>query len=62
MTDIILALILIFLVLAWAERSAWVADRRRVGQKWKARTGKTIKNWRTRRRNRQQLRRNDGTG
>ena len=62
MTDIILALILIFLVLAWAERSAWVADRRRVGRKWKAKLRKKIKNMRTRRRNRRKLRRTNGTG
>ena len=52
MTDIILALILIFVALAWAEHSAWVADRRRVGRKLTARLRKKIKNMRTRRRNR----------
>ena len=44
MTDIILALILIFVVLAWAEHSAWVADRLRVGRKWKAKFRKVCKN------------------
>ena len=62
MTDWILALILIFVVLAWAEHSAWVADRRRVGRKWKAKLRKKIKNMRTRRRNRREARRNNGTG
>ena len=60
MTDIILALILIFVVLAWAEHSAWVADRRRVGRKWKAKMDKKVKNWKHRRRSRQQSRRNNG--
>ena len=45
MTDILLALILIFIALAWAEHSAWVAGRRRVGRKWKAKLDKRIKNW-----------------
>ena len=50
MTDIILTLILIFVVLAWAEHSVWVADRRRVGRKLKAKLDKRIKNWKHRRR------------
>ena len=51
MTDIILVLILAFTVLAWAEHSVWLADRRRVGRKWKAKLRKKIKNWKHRRRN-----------
>ena len=55
MTDWILALILIFVVLGWAEHSLWIADRRRVGRKWKAKLRKKIKNWKHSR-----LRRIDG--
>ena len=45
MTDIILTLILIFVVLAWAEHCVWLADRLRVGRKLKAKLDKRIKNW-----------------
>ena len=46
-TDIILALILVFVMLAWAEHSAWMADRRKAVQKWRARVRKALKNRRS---------------
>ena len=50
MTDILLALILVFTVLAWAEHSMWLADRRRGGQKLRERIRRAHKNWRHSRR------------
>lgn len=52
MTDIILALILVFVILAWAEHSAWMADRRKTVQKSRARARKASKNRRLLRRDR----------
>lgn len=56
MTDILLGLILIAIVLAWAERSEWLALRKRRALKLRRKVGKKIKNWRIHR----QQRRNDG--
>ena len=50
MTDWILALILVFTVLAWAEHSLWLADKQRIGRKLKAKLDKQVKNWKHRRR------------
>ncbi len=52
MTDWILALILIFVVLAWAEHSPWVALQKRRALKLRRKVGKRIKNWRIHRRQR----------
>lgn len=54
MTDILLALILMVVVLAWAEHSAWVALRQRRALKWRRKVGKKVKNWRIHRRQRRQ--------
>ena len=47
MTDIILALILVFVALSWSQHSVWAADRLRIGRKWNAKFRKVCKNsWR----------------
>ncbi len=52
MTDILLASILAFIVLGWAERSEWVKLQRRRALKQRRKYGKILKNWRIHRRQR----------